>query len=129
MKQTLRILVAELFQVSLVTYLGLQILETVKTGYVSDFFDVNLLLTIVAGSGIVTTFMTPAHIPSAPQPYPGITKKLSEWEWYFLVGLAAGGGFLVYYKTQTLGTIAIAISVLAGAIIALLSYLLLTDQN
>ncbi len=128
MKSTIRVIASELFQVALVTYLGLQIAETVSTGFVSDFFDQNILLAIVTVSGIATALISSPQRDSQPSKSPSPI-KLSERDWYFLAILAIGGGFLIFYKTQELGGISIAISVLAGAIIALLSFLLLTDQT
>jgi hypothetical protein len=49
----LKIFITEFFQVSLVTYLVLLLLETVSPGYVSNVFNLNILLGVVLVSGIL----------------------------------------------------------------------------
>lgn len=53
MKSKLKIFITEFFQVSLVTYLILLLLETVIPGYVSNVFNLNILLGVVLVSGIL----------------------------------------------------------------------------
>jgi hypothetical protein len=57
----------DLFQVSLVTYLILLLLETIKTGFVTFFFDLNILLwiTLVSGILMVLTYKEETKITSS----------------------------------------------------------------
>src|SRR5437868_3056023 len=90
----------ELFQFALVTYLILILSETVKTGFVSNFFNLNILLTIVLLAGILmvmtnTEYEYPSELPSVP-------KKITSADVQNIILLAVGGGLLVFYKTQDL---------------------------
>lgn len=51
-KEMLNIILTELFQISLITYLILLITETVKSSFVSEVFNLNILLGVVLISGI-----------------------------------------------------------------------------
>ncbi|MBI3486025.1 hypothetical protein HY025_03700 [Candidatus Daviesbacteria bacterium] len=140
MKSKPGIIFAELFQVSLVTYLILLVLETLQTGFVSNFFNMDVLFFIVLVSGIVMV------LPTSEK------KELSQWElvdkrlgellatinlkkvfaekdFYFSLLISLGGGVLIYFKTQELGSISIIISLVTAVIIALLSYLILIDNK
>ncbi len=57
-KNYVGVIFRDLFQVSLVTYLILLLLEIIKAGFVSFFFDTNILLwvTLVSGVVMVLTF-------------------------------------------------------------------------
>lgn len=52
----------EFFQVSLVTYLLLTLAETLRTGVVSNFFNLNYLLIVVVVSGAVMVVTEPAEV-------------------------------------------------------------------
>lgn len=207
----------DLFQVSLVTYLILLLLETVKTGFVSFFLDLNIILWVVLVSGVImvlTDFgeqkqeiksseiagkvwhyffktvrekvdeesswnflfkqlhakhlvendlkMTPKDWILALRDYEKRqlmksdlsfllkeisfrriserdwfyfskelkqTTKLTERDLYWMLIVSLGGATLIYYKTQTLGLIALIISILSFFIILLLSYLIFTEQE
>jgi hypothetical protein len=53
------IVAREFFQVSLVTYLLLTLAETLKTGFVSNFFNLNYLLIIVLVTGVAMVLTEP----------------------------------------------------------------------
>ena len=143
MKSTIGIIVTELFQVSLVTYLVLLLAENIVPGSVSDFFNLNILLALVV-TGCV--FMV---LPVSEKKWKDEKKMLQkflhlafeEWdkevgrvkksrfEWLYVFLVSYGGGALVYYKTRELGAIAIALAILAGIIIWLLSHLILSEED
>lgn len=50
--RTVNLISKEAFQVFLVTYLLLTLTETVKTGFVSNFFNMNYLLLVVLVAGV-----------------------------------------------------------------------------
>jgi hypothetical protein len=52
MKIILKIICQEVFQVSLGGYLILLVAETIRSGFVSNFFDLNILLVVILVSGI-----------------------------------------------------------------------------
>jgi hypothetical protein len=60
-KNTLSIIGRELFQISLITYLLLVLLETFKSGSVSNFFNLNYLLFAVLITGIMMVIGDPTE--------------------------------------------------------------------
>ncbi len=163
MKAKLRIFITEFFQVSLVTYLILLLLETVSPGYVSNVFELNYLLGVVLVSGILMvisdislrTFFQSWGVNKDAEEiihgfmsvnwhdlYKGLPKidyikeekpkrpaKIKENDWYYMLLVSLGGGFLVFYKTRELGNLSIVIAVLTGIIILLLSFLIFTENE
>ncbi|SRR6266403_2262056 len=123
-KPKLHIIAEEFFQFSLITYLILFLTETLQTGFVSNFFNLNILLEIVLASGVimVLTHDEKLDLPTKP-------RKLKFFDIVYILLLALGGGSLVYYKTLDLGSIAVWISLLTGGIIILLSLLVLIDDK
>lgn len=133
------IIVSELFQVSLVTYLILLLIETIDPGFVSNVFNLNYLLILVLVSGVLKV------LPLSEKKYfdqwdlidLGLEKwinklkpkGLSENDFYFILLVGFGGGILVYYKTQDLGQISIIISVITTIIIFLMSYLIFSEPE
>lgn len=118
------IIAQELFQISLFTYLALIIMETVKEGFVSYFFNPNYLLAVVLISGICA-IITTSHEKIKNK----TNKQIREWDLYYMLGISFGGAILVYSKTQELGTMSIFIALITGPIIFLLSALLFTDRQ
>jgi hypothetical protein len=140
MKSKIGIIISELFNVSLVTYLILLLLETLSKGFVSDFFNLNILLGIVLISGIIMVS------PLAEKRNLGMwdlvdrrmdlllakikfKKAITENDFYFAILVSVGGGVLVYFKTQELGNLSILIGIITMVIIALLSYLIFTEDE
>jgi hypothetical protein len=56
-------------------------------------------------------------------------KEMTENEWYFIILVSFSVGYLIYFKTRELGNLSIAISILAGGIILLASFLIFTDNE
>lgn len=118
-------LIAEgIFQYSLITYLLLLLAETIQEGFVSFFFNLNLLLIVVLISGImmVLTHEEKLEPHSPPQ-------KMTSADLQNTLFFAIMGGLLVYYKTQLLGKLSILLAILTGTIIILLSVLLFTNPE
>ena len=143
MKSTIGIIVTELFQVSLVTYLILLLAENLIPGAVSDFFNLNILLALVVASAVLMVLpvsekkwkdekkMLQVMLHQAFKQWDkevALVKK-SRFEWLYVFLVSYGGGALVYYKTRELGLIAIALAILTGIIIWLLSQLILHEEN
>lgn len=128
-KLTLAILSQELFQFSLVTYLILLLAETIKEGFVSYFFNLNILLGVVLVSGVVMVLTHDERIEKLTKLTEKPKEKLSDWDYYYIGGITLGGALLVYYKTQDLGNISLLLTIITAVIIALLSYLIMTDRN
>jgi hypothetical protein len=58
-KTTTNIAGREIFQVALVTYLLLTLAETLKEGFVSNFFNMNYLLLVVFVTGLAMVLTEP----------------------------------------------------------------------
>src|SRR5882724_5221310 len=102
----------EFFQFSLITYLILLFAETLQTGFVSYFFNLNILLGVVLISGI-TMLITQREQKEKPLP----RKKMRRSDVIYTIFLALGGGLLVYLKVQEIGNIAIIIACITTIII------------
>src|SRR5690348_15382582 len=139
MRNKIAIVTKELFQVSLITYLVLLIVETIKVNFVSFFFNLNILLGLVLVSGIVMVLaevefenwrvfrkMTMnvdwdflfSSLPTLDRKE--TLRKLTSHElnYTFVVSLLGAG--VVYYKIQNLGTIAFFIALTIFIVIFLI---------
>lgn len=114
----------EFFQYSLITYLILLFAETIKEGFVSFFFDLNILLVVVLLSGVIMVLTHHEELERLRKPH-----KITGADIQNIFLFASGGALLVYYKTFELGNIAFVIAGLTAAIIGLLSYLLLSEDS
>jgi len=118
------LIIGEIFQFSLVTYIILLLVETVQEGFVSYFFNLNILLGFVLLMGILMTITHNEQLEQHTTPQRVNRENL---QYSLMVGLC--GGLLVYYKTQWLGDIATVIALLTGGIIVLLSLLFFSDNK
>jgi hypothetical protein len=114
----------EFFQYSLITYLILLFAETIKEGFVSFFFDPNILLVVVLFSGVVMVLTHHEQLERLNKPH-----RITGSDIQNVILFSVGGAMLVYYKTQNIGTISIAIAVLTAVIIVALSVLILIDEQ
>lgn len=112
--------IKHLFQVLLVTYLILLLVEELFTGSVSLYLNLNYLLIIVIVVGILDVFSDAPKIEEKP-----VTKK----DYLFVLILGVLGFFIIKYKTDTLGWLSWVISIIAGILITLLSILVLEDNE
>ena len=109
-----------LFQVLLVTYLGLLLIEQLWPGYVSNYLNLNYMLLIVIALGALDTFCE-----QLPKEHKEVTKK----DYLFVLTLAILGSFIIKFKTGSLGWLSWLISAIAGVLILLLSILVLEDED
>ncbi len=157
MRHIIEKIIKQLFQTSLVTYLLLLLGETIEKGFVSYYFNMNILLSIVLSSGIImlmlefkkvtrTQYITSLinvkeWITSLVISHAAISslidhkilqfqnKKLKDRDFYYIFFLSLGGAAVVYYKTQNLGYVAYLISAFIFVMIGLLSYLVYIDDK
>lgn len=118
------LIVGELFQFSLVTYIILLIAETLQEGFVSYFFNINILLGIVLLTGIIMLITRYDRLEPQTSHQRFTLKNL-----LYALMVSLGGALLVYYKTALLGDTAIIIAILTGGIIILLSLLFFSDNT
>jgi hypothetical protein len=120
-RQYLGIIAEQLFHISLVTYLMLLLAETIKEDFVDYFFNLNILLVVVAISGVMMSFF------NTEKEQRSVINKSIPWKFIFAVSF--GGMLLVYYKTETLGGLSLLIALVTGVIIFLMSYVVYTDAE
>ncbi len=109
-----------LFQVLLITYLVLLLIEQVFAGVVSAYLNLNWLLLVVIISGILDVFSEHSVITNMKP-----TKK----DYLFISALGILGFVIIKYKTSSLGWLSWVISIVAGILIILLSILVLEDEE
>src|SRR5258708_4947495 len=116
----LGIFIKYLFETSLFLYLICIVLDLVKTVFVSNVFNLNILLGVVLVSGFLSIILGYEEITQLGKP------TITDTNWYYIIGISAIGAFVVFFKTMYLGNIAYFITVVTFVISILLSYLVLT---
>ena len=120
-------LIAEIFKISLLSYLVFYLIEDFFPGFVSGFFSMNILLGIVVGSGVFTVISQKEE--SKEGEGKEAKNKIRARDIVFIVILSIIAGGLIYLKTKSLGGLGLAISIISGIIILLMSILLLTEEE
>lgn len=113
----------ETFQFSLVVYLVLFIAETLKSGFVSMFLNLNIILGIVIFSGIGMILLENQNLILVKK------KPITSENIQNCLLLSFLGGLFIFSETNTLGLLTIILSVLAGLLLFLTALLLLVDDN
>ncbi|HLD62117.1 MAG TPA: hypothetical protein VI998_04060 [Patescibacteria group bacterium] len=125
--KTAKELVSEIFKISLLSYLVFYLIEDFFPGFVSGFFNMNILLGIVVGSGVFTVISQKEE--SKEGEGKEVKNKIRARDIVFIVILSIIAGGLIYLKTKDLGKLGLAISIISGIIILLMSILLLTEEE
>lgn len=107
-------LVEALFPVLLVTMTLLLLVETLFEGSVVSYVDLDMLLRIVVGTGVVSVIL------SSPRTGVGKRESFTAGRIAMIVLSGVGGAAIVWYKTQELGWLSYTISVVSGGLILLL---------
>ncbi len=113
-------LINHIFQILLVTYLVLLLIEQVWTGLVSTYLNLNYLLVFVIFSGILDVFSE--HSPRKRE-------EIKTRDYWFIAVLGVLGFVIIKYKTAALGWLSWVISIIAGILIILLSLLVLEEDD
>jgi predicted membrane channel-forming protein YqfA (hemolysin III family) len=108
------------FQILLVTYLILLLVEQIWTGVVSIYLNLNFLLIAVIVAGVLDVFSE--HSPL-------IQKKPTKFDYLFIFALGILGFAIIKIKTSDLQWLSWLISSIAGILIILLSILVLEEEN
>ena len=111
----------KIFPYLLITYLLCLLVESFKKEYISKFLNLKVLLIIVIVSGILTAF--------ALEKEKGPKEKPTRKDYLFIGALGALGAGLVYWKTKELGLLSVVISIVSGALIILLSCLMMGKEE
>lgn len=109
-----------LFQVLLVTYLVLLLVEELWSGTVSNYLNLNYMLVIVIVLGILDVFSEQQRVEN---------KETTKKDYVFILLLAIAGFVIIKFKTVQLGWLSWLISIIAGILIFLLSILVLEDRD
>lgn len=113
-------LINHTFQILLVTYLVLLLIEQVWPGVVSIYLNLNYFLVFVIITGILDVFSE----------HEKKTEKKAGWKDYgFVFVLGVLGFWIIKYKTFELGWLSWVISIIAGILIVLLSVLVLEENG
>ena len=116
-------IVKEIFKVSLISYLLFYLINTLWPGFVSNYFNLNILVITALVSGIFV--MGASHEESGNQDGGKISSK-----GYFgiiLVGIASAG--IIYYQLNSVGKFAYAVSIFSGLLVIFLLLLINVDAN
>lgn len=106
-------LINQIFQMLLVLYLVLLLIEQVWQYSVSMYINLNYLLILVIIAGILSVFTKQKRKKKEP-----ITWK----DHAYIIILSITGIIIIFIKTQELGWLSYVISIIAGILIFLLSY-------
>jgi len=104
---TISLWLGEAARVSLVTYLILLFIESVQTGIVSNFLNLNVLLGLALVTGLLAVFFPEKEIKKELK-----KRQFLENALVILVGVA--GMVLVYSAIRTIGSIAFVVAFFAG---------------
>lgn len=113
-------LAKDIFEVSLVSYLVFYLIDQIKQGFVSNFFNLNYILWTAIVSGIISAFSKEKEEK---------TKPLTTRDYIFITVLAIIGAAIIFYKTQDLGWLSWLVSAIAGILIVVISILLLSKDE
>ena len=108
------------FQSLLVLYLILLLAEQIWENSVSYYLNLNYLLIVVIIAGILSTFTKQEKAKKE-----AITAK----DYIYITTLSIAGTIIIFIKTRELGWLSYTISLIAGILIFLLSYLVLDEED
>jgi hypothetical protein len=111
------------FQVSLVSFLGFYLVESVRGGFIANYFNINIFLWAAIVTGVLST-VWPMVVPEAK-----VEKKPTWKDYVWMVLLALGTVALVWYKTSSVGWLVKVIAPLSGLIVLGLSLLVYFDKD
>lgn len=121
---TTRELLSFAFQVALVTYLGLYLLESLRPQFVTLFYSLDTFLWIAIVTGVLSSIW-PAFVSEAQR----LPAKPSGKDYIWMGLLAVGTMAVVWYKTASIGWLVNVIAPLSGLIVLGLSLLVYFDRD
>lgn len=116
-KITIHIISQEIFSYSLITYLILYVLETLKKESISFFFDSNVVLGIVILSGIIQIITSHSN--------QGLQKRGVVMKTILSLVVTLGGSWFVFFIMQPFETVATILTITAGIFLFIFSFIFL----
>ncbi len=108
----------EVFQFLLIIYLVLLLVNEFKK---IEFVNLNYLMIIVIVFGILTILFP---IEQVKEKF-----KIKQFHYIYIALLGITGTIIIYLKIKQLGIISYLISIIAGVLIIMLSYMVLKDET
>ncbi|MFH0829326.1 MAG: hypothetical protein V1907_04080 [Candidatus Kerfeldbacteria bacterium] len=118
--------IQEFFVASLVTYLVFFLIDSLIGSFVSQQFDMNILLWVVIVSGTLSVFLNPHPAPSVPDEG---KRKLTVPMILFIGTLGIITVGIVFLKTRSLGRLGYLVAGISGILVILLSFVLLFEDE
>lgn len=118
-------MIREVFVTSLLTYLVFTIIDKLIPEFVSQQFNMEILLGVVFITGIVSIVLLEREPPAADIR----TTPRSTWSIVSIVALGIIATVLVWLKTARLGWMSLPVALLSGITVVVLSTLLLKDDE
>ncbi len=112
------------FQVTLVSYLGLYLIENLRPGFVTFFYNLDSFLWAAIITGVLSS-VWPAIVPESKKLLSKPTWKDFVWMGLLAIGTVA----VVWYKTSSVGWLVRVIAPLSGLIVLGLSLLVYYDRD
>lgn len=123
--EVVKFITHQVFLTSLLTYFVFYFINDTISGFVSDQFNMDILLIILLVSGVLLVALQP--FPQIVKPAPGNRRKVQLSWLFFAIVSGIFGGALVWLKTIALGSLSFVLSLLSAALIILLSLILLSE--
>lgn len=114
--------IAEIFKVSLLLYLFFFLIEYFKSGFISVFFNMNVLLGIILISGFLAMVDAPTHDNPTPQP-------LGKRGIFMAAAIMVVTALVTYYSVRSLGKFTLVIVPLVSIVSVLIGWLFLTSDD
>jgi hypothetical protein len=121
MKNKVNIITDEVLQTTGFVYLILMVIDSIKVGFVSDYFDPKFLLIVI----LITLIIKIIFGDSAND----ILIKKNKINRLYILFLSVISGSYCYFKTKELGLISIFLTILAIIVIWFSSYLSAFDKD
>lgn len=130
--QRLPVLFQTVFSWLLILYLGLLVLEELKSGWVlvNLHLKLNTLFVWLICTGIASVLLNVERKETIDRVEKNIFRRQTSWkEWAIVAMLTVGSGLIVYWKLSAIGWLAFAIAGLSTLVVLLMSVLIIADQD
>lgn len=117
-------IIREIFKVSLISYLLFYLLNDIFTGFVSDYFNITILLWVTVISGVLSVWTEGEKDITQEK-----SVQINKWTYVFISILSLVSVGLIFYRIQSIGKLSYFISILSGLIVFLLSFLILNEDK